>query len=201
MSKRTKKPALEIPQTKEEVLALIADTAEHRRSKQRLQTLFNSIVDRFKARYAPEIEGFDALIATNLGKLELWCTAHKTNEFGSRRSVKMGGHDIGWRTGNHETRLSKGRKWEDVLKDLEGLKALGEAEDADEVTATTAAAADLLIRVKKEADKQAMIDRREDPVVKAILEKVGVLVSQGETFFLALAEEPVTAGAMTTKEG
>lgn len=112
------------------------------------------------------IDEIGGKIAERMAQLQQWATAHPAEFPGKARSLKIDGHELGWRLGNHATRLLKGWTWAKVVAALEkSRKRIREK----------------FLRVKTEANKEAMIERR---ARARLLATFGVEIVQGETFYL-----------------
>ena len=114
-----------------------------------------------------------------MAQLQQWSTAHPEEFPKGLRSMKLDGHDLGWSLGNHATKLLKGWTWAKVVAALEKTrKRIWEK----------------YLRIKKEANKEAMVsDRRR----KKLLATLGVEIVQGETS-LSLTQ---SRGAEPTLQG
>ena len=112
------------------------------------------------------IDALGDRIEANVAQLQHWAEAHPEEFPGREKSTKIDGHALGWRLGNHATKLLKGWTWAKVVAALEkSRKRIRTA----------------FLRVKTEANKEAMIERR---ARARLLATFGVEIIQGETFYL-----------------
>jgi|GEM_PF-2525457 len=185
--KKTKATTIEVPQSRAEMEELVAATVA-------LQTDRETIVAaRDKERIEREqeanekIAAIDVTTAANVRALEAWANAHKA-EFAGKRSLKAGAATIGWSWGNWKTSLkSRAFTWEGVLWGLVDIfsKPAPENEEPEAALARglRAGIANTLIRKKIELNKEAMLERREEPEAVAIMMELGVEITQEENFF------------------
>ena len=186
--KKTKASAIEVPQSRAAMEELVAATVA-------LQTDRETIVAaRDKERIEREqeanekIAAIDVTTEANVRALEAWANAHKA-EFGDKRSLKAGAAKIGWSWNPWKTSLkSRAFTWEGVLWGLVGIGAKPAPEDETPEEAMKrglrAGIANTLIRKKIELNKEAMLERREEPEAVAIMMELGVEITQEETFYV-----------------
>jgi phage host-nuclease inhibitor protein Gam len=115
-------------------------------------------------KHSAIIDLISGKMAAGMAQLEQWAQTHPHELPG--RSTKIDGHQLGWRLGNHATKLLKGWTWIKVVAALEKNRKR---------------IRDTFLRVKTEANKEAMIERR---ARKKLLASFGVEIIQGETFYL-----------------
>lgn len=121
--------------------------------------------------FAPEIDRIEAQMDTQFAMLQAWAEAN-LEEFGKAESVKLAGHQVGWRLGNHAARTKSKVTWKKVLETL---------------LASPKAVRDRWIRTKQEPNKEAMIEDRETR--KAELDALGVKIVQERRFYIDPARE------------
>lgn len=113
------------------------------------------------------IDKIGVSIGEKMAQLQQWATAHPEEFPKDAKSMKFDGHDLGWKLGNHATKLLKGWTWKKVVASLEQ---------------TRKRIREKYLRTVVEPNKEAMIaDRRRGK----LLAKYGVEIVQGETFYLA----------------
>jgi phage host-nuclease inhibitor protein Gam len=199
-TKRQKTPAsqLAVPQTRAEMELLAVETVKLQTDKETM------IAARDKERVEREheanvkIAACELTIATNVKCLQAWAQANKA-EFGDKRSLKAGAATIGWSWNPWKTSLkSRAFTWEGVLWGLVAIfNAPGPEKEEPEAAlkrAMRAGIANTLIRKKMEPNKEAMIERREEPEAVAIMMELGVEIIQEETFYV----EPDREGQANT---
>jgi phage host-nuclease inhibitor protein Gam len=117
-------------------------------------------------RHNAGIDKVGAAIAERMAQLQQWAAAHPEEFVKDARSLKLDGHTIGWKLGNHATKLLKGWTWKKVVTALE---------------ATRKRIRDKYLRTVVEPNKEAMIsDRRHAKMLRGY----GVEIIQGETFYM-----------------
>ncbi len=184
VKKRMKAAALDVPQTMEAAIAKLARFAE-------LETGLDEIklaADAAKAQIDAHRDQLAAPVVAELKTLlhelkPFWEARREEITGGRRKSVVLGGCEIGTRTGNPTLTYPKAREQELI----EELDLLGFREWA--------------LREVLELDKPALIkalrhegDNPLDQADSAALEGLGFAVKQAETFFIARAtSEPAEA--------
>lgn len=106
--------------------------------------------------------------------LQAFAEKNKEEYFSKKRSMPMQHGHIGFRKGTPKAKTKKGFTWAAVL----------------ELCRTMAPD---FIRKKEEVAKELMIARREDEKTMELIDKVGVMIANDETFFIELKKEEVHA--------
>lgn len=165
-----KKP--QIPASVTEMEALALQVLELGREREALVRDKAAAMEAAAAPFTKRLEELEKSVDDGMNRLSLWAEANRPL-FGEARSLEIAGaHRIGWRLGNWKTAVRKGITWKAVQELL-----------VNKVRDGFNTAADLL-RTKTEVNKEAMIERREDPDVIHLLNEAGVDVQQEETFYI-----------------
>lgn len=185
VKKRMKAAAIAVPQTMEEAIDRLARFSRLEGELEELKLA----ADAGKAEIDAERDSRATPIVAELKQIvsemkPFWEARRQEITGGKRKSVVLGGCEIGTRTGNPTLTFVKGRE-DDLLQELETLGF------------------DWAIRQKPEFDKPAIIKalspNPESPFEvadAAALTGLGFGVRQTETFFIARAtSEPAEAGA------
>jgi phage host-nuclease inhibitor protein Gam len=151
--------------SREEAARVVRETVHLQLSMEAAIVKRDKIVLRITHRSNAGIDELGFKIATNMAQLQYWADANP-GEFAPAKSTKIDGHALGWRLGNHQTKLLKGWTW------AKAVAALQESRKKIKET---------FLRVKTEANKEAMVERRSR---KKLLATFGVEIIQGETFYL-----------------
>jgi phage host-nuclease inhibitor protein Gam len=164
VSKSTRLKAQPIT-TREQMEALVREIATLQVRRQRYTAELNDRITQIRADY----EGANAAIDSELkGKMALaqeWADSHPA-EFGKTRSIAMTHGDVGWRLGNPALKTISRWTWERVL---------------DAISASSMFNG--YVRVKREVNKQALLDNREMYSPEQ-LKTIGVQVVQEDTFYI-----------------
>jgi phage host-nuclease inhibitor protein Gam len=123
----------------------------------------NDEINGIRARFAPGLALLEDNLATAMDSARAWAEANP-EEFGAARSIDMTHAIIGYRTGQPQLKTLSGWTWDRVL---EKLMVIGIP----------------WIRLKKEVDKQGILNHRESLGDK-YLREIGVRIVQEETFFV-----------------
>lgn len=201
-SKRTKKTALQAPQTREELHALIASltTAQITREKaiaERDAAILEATAEIEKEHgYNATIEQANKDAARGLELLELWATENKKERFAAARSIVEANARFGWRMGNWS--VSTARKPGPVLDFLTRIIKRGQMADATPRQKARASIAARYLRIKPSLDKEAALADRENRATVILLRQAGATFEQEETFFFDPIREGQKPPLMTT---
>lgn len=167
MTTRLKKESgLPVPQSKEAAEELARAMVEDQLEAERLVADRDSAVLKATEPFAGKIETLEAENKLRLAALEIWAQANES-EFGSDKSLSLGGHRVGWRTGQPTATTMSKWTWKKVMANL--------LEQPKRIR-------DLYVRIKEEPNKEAFIARREDHPDE--LKALGVRIVQTERFYL-----------------
>lgn len=136
--------------------------------RERLVADRDADLEAVKKRYTEDLDALDRDISTGLDTLEAWADANQ-HEFGRAESVLLAGHRCGWRLGNHAAKLLRGWTWKKVVESLEQYEKK---------------VRDQFLRLRIDANKDAMIDARDDASAAALLRENGVQIVQERRFYL-----------------
>lgn len=191
MSKRLSKIAAQVPGTDAEVEALISITLKTQTERETIVAERDRTLQKQREEleaehgYDRQLKELDTILSRNLELLETWGEINKKRRFGKAKSILIGTARLGWRLGNWKTALLPKVKWADVVEALRDFISRGKEEDASEKAKARAALADEYVRVRVDADKEAMLRDRHERKTRALLKKVGVEFDQDETFYVA----------------
>jgi phage host-nuclease inhibitor protein Gam len=126
-------------------------------------------IEAVKDRYQTEIDAYGENIQDGLDLLEAWADAN-LDQFARSESVVLAGHRCGWRLGNHAAKLINRKwTWKKVTEAIQGESKKWR---------------DKFLRQRIDANKDAMIDARDDKAAIAFLKEHGVRVVQERRFYL-----------------
>lgn len=195
MSKRLSKIAAQVPVTDAEVEALISITLKTQTERETIVAERDQALQKQREAleaehgYDRRLKDKDTVLSRNLELLETWAEIHKKRRFGKAKSILIGTARLGWRLGNWKTALMPKIKWADVVEALQDFIERGDEEDASEKAKARAALAQEYVRIRVDADKEAMLRDRAERSSRALLKKVGVEFDQDETFYVAPERE------------
>lgn len=152
--------------TREDAARTVRETVSLQLSLESAIVLRDADVKVISERHNTGIDEIGLKIAERMAQLQQWADAHPEEFPPKLRSLKLDGHEIGYRLGNHATKLLKGWTWAKVAAALEASRKRIRT---------------VFLRVKTEANKEAMIERR---ARKRLLASFGVEIVQGESFYL-----------------
>jgi phage host-nuclease inhibitor protein Gam len=121
-----------------------------------------------REEYEGKIDPLTTTIDSEFEALSVWADGHP-NEFGSRRSIDMVHGSIGYRQCPPKLKLLRGWSWDLVAAALQKIHSK-------------------YLRVKVEANKEALLDER-DMISKEQFSDWGMSVVQDETFFVNPKQE------------
>lgn len=188
MTTRLKKLVQLVPRTKPELEAMVKTTIEMQTEREKLVALRDAARLESDKPFAPRIAELDAEMARNLELVECWAEGNRV-EFGENKSLSIAGHTIGWRLGNWKTSLIKKTRWNDVIMTLTEWK--------DHANKQLRAFGNRWVRVKIEADKEALIADRADNDAVPLMRELGVEIVQEETFYLSPDREGQNPALLT----
>lgn len=152
--------------SKEDAARIVRETVQLQLDQEAAVVARDNAVKAITEQHNAGIDKLGAEIAERMAQLQQWLTAHPEELPKDVRSLKLDGHTIGWRCGNHAAKTLKGWTWKKVVAALEE---------------TRKRIREKYLRVVTEPNKEAMIaDRRR----AKLLAKFGVEIVQGETFYL-----------------
>ncbi len=153
--------------TKEDAARVTRETVQLQLDQEAAVVARDNAVKVITETHNKEIDRIGAEISERMAQLQQWATAHPEEFPAKACSLKIDGHELGWRRGNHATKLLKGWTWKKVVAALEE---------------TRKRIREKYLRVVTEPNKEAMVaDRRR----AKLLATFGVEIVQGETFYLA----------------
>lgn len=156
-SKKTVKPAI---QTREEMEACIGNIATASIERDRLTVEMDNRIKQIREGYETALGALGTALDIYMDRAEAWATDHPA-EFGDKRSIEMVHGIVGFRLGQPQVKPVRGVTWAEV----------------------TEALPDEFVRVKREANRDALLAKRDDlgPIGLA---KYALKLVQDETFFV-----------------
>ncbi len=152
--------------TKEDAARVVRETVQLQLSQEAAIVERDLLIKDISERSNNGIDLIAAAISERMAQLQQWADTHPEEFAKDARSLKLSGHTIGWKLGNHATRLLKGWTWKKVVAALE---------------TTRKRIREKYLRVVTEPNKEAMVsDRRR----AKLLARYGVEIIQAETFYL-----------------
>lgn len=194
-SKERKALAAEAPKTDTELTLLVERLQQIQTEREgiiakrdeRRATLLAKLEQRFS--HDANIAKLDVLLNAEMVKLEAWADANRAARFTEKKSIEIGGAVFGWHAGNWKTETVKRTTWKEIVARLMSFVTLGKMPKATVPEWRRATAAEQFIRTTIEADKAAMIAKRDDQEAMAVLLEAGAQVVQEESFFFKRAGE------------
>lgn len=165
MSKNRIKIKLPQISTREEAAKVVGEIAELVNRKVGINSKIAARTIAVKKEFEDELATLDEAIEAKTAGLRTW-SENSPEEYGKAKSIKFLQGVIGFRTGQPRLALLN-RKWT-WDKVLEAVKTLMPA----------------FVRHNPEINKDALIDSREDAMVKEMLPNVGLKVVQDEGFYV-----------------
>ncbi|MCM3419069.1 host-nuclease inhibitor Gam family protein [Sphingopyxis alaskensis] len=180
---RRKQPALAVPTTDEEAIALLAKYGEVERLLRADGELAETFIAKIKAERDATVAEHAPAQRDRFAALKAWWEAGGAQRMaGKKRSAELAGAKIGTRLGNKSVRLPKGTKIEAIVEWLRGLRWMG---------------ASRFVRTKYTLDKDAIIAAWPDEAdTRKVFEEKGVIVDQDDEFFIDVGPAevaPITA--------
>lgn len=155
---RAKKPALQLPQTIEEVDESVAEIGQLQRTIQAIESEMNDKIDIIKAEYGQKADANRRKIGDLLDSVESYAAVNRNEltDDGRSKTVKLRSGLLSWRNTPPAVSISKVEEVKDRLKTL-GL--------------------DQFLRTKQEIDRQAILADKE-----VALAVEGIRITQREEF-------------------
>jgi phage host-nuclease inhibitor protein Gam len=180
---------LDPPKTREEATALAVETARLDLEREKANLLLAEKIEALKLEFNLHIESLTNEVDRNGKRLAAWAKAHREEEFGSKKSITLGGHRLIFRMGSGKVEFAPGKKADDALN------ALLSHEDES--------IAERFVRVKSELNKDAVQAAwNGNSVLRGELEAAGILVVKEESFSFEPDRDavPDTASVAVGKE-
>jgi phage host-nuclease inhibitor protein Gam len=151
--------------TREQMETLVGEIAQLQIKRQRYTAEMNDRVARVRADYEEGNAQIDSQLKGKMALAQEWADANPA-EFGKTRSIAMTHGDVGWRLGNPALKTIRNWTWDRVLEAL-----------------TASSMFNGYIRIKREVNKQALLDNREMYSADQ-LKAIGVQVVQEDAFYI-----------------
>lgn len=171
MTKRSKKPVLEIPNegTAKELLKAYSDAVY---KETELQGKIEQEIAKVRERYKEPLLQLQLQKEESFIKVQLFAEKHKEEMFSKKKSVDWAHGIIGFRLGTYKVKARAGFTLKSALTLMKNFELP-------------------FIRVKEEIDKEKIIALREDEEQMNLIETVGLYVDQDETFYIEPKRETV----------
>lgn len=192
MSTQTTEPLAEnitvLLRSRESAERTVREIIERQIAREKLIAIRDAEVQTVLAKHNPKIDEATLSIDTDFELLETWSEENR-KEFGEAKSIVLGGHRIGWRTGNPKVEARGKLSFKTIVAQL--IKAGGDLKakfvrekpelNKDAVLELNRVAEGRAESLKplSEEDKAAAI-----AAARAALKELGVKVTQTENFYL-----------------
>lgn len=138
--------------------------------EQSINAKMDEAMTKIREKYADELADLKELQDSNNEIVRVYCLENQEVLFAKKKSYETVHGTVGFRTGTPALKTAKGFTWASVL--TLAKKVLPN-----------------YVRTKDEVNKEALLADREKPEIKMAFEEIGVVVEQGETFFIELKKE------------
>lgn len=155
----------------EEAQAAAHNYAFYSNKKDLITTKMNEELAAVRQQYEPDITAIDSYMTDEVGVLESYAIATR-DEWGSKKSLELGGCVIGFRTNPPSLSKKKGITWDYIVGLMKANKVLKP-----------------FIRVKEDVDKTALLKQQTDDKLMKQLASLGVTVKQEEQFYVDAKKE------------
>lgn len=172
MTKKRAKVKVEDDLTEEQVKQVMAEYAQAQIAIARHEAELEKIIADLRETTAEKIKVFQETVRVNLSKMQAFAERHKAELFDKKRSMELAHGVLGFRKGTPKLKAAKGYTWKSVFELLKVKYPDSE-----------------FIKVEKKLSRSALLDKREDDEVKALMNEIGVEVVQEDSFFVDLKEE------------
>ena len=125
---------------------------------------------KIRDKYADDLKRYADIRTRSFDVLQTYALENRDELFTKKKSMELAHGVFGFRLGTPSVKQLKGYKVDVTLKLAQAL-------------------APGFIRVKEELDKAALLNRRDDNGMDALMEKIGVYIDQAETFFVEPKKE------------
>lgn len=156
-----------------EAQTILGEYAAESRKLKSLQNDLAGALTLSRSTFEPKIEEAETAIAARERALELWAEKSR-EEFEGKKSIDLLHGTLGFRLGNRTLKLRSKMSWERVLARLNGLRKY------------------IRVKITREVNKEAILEdtKGDTPVLtNEKLVEMGVLVDQGESFYIDLKED------------
>lgn len=178
--RKTKAPAIAVPQSDEAADAVLREYGETLRDVALLQTELDEGIAQLKADCEGRSKPLQDRLKQLFVSLQAFGAAHRDRltDNGKTKTVKLGAGEFGWRFDPASVKFAKGLKNDDVVERIRAAvdQLVNSSDKAQRVRGALIEAT--FIRTKHEPNKDAMLARPED--VELI---EGVSIKQGEEQF------------------
>lgn len=170
MAKTREKKTVYSGVKQEEMELAFADYARADARIQKINATMDIEMTRIREKYQDELGKLAETKEKSFDILQAYAMENRDELFSKRKSLETTHGIIGFRTGNPALKTLKGFTWESVKNLLKEFLPD-------------------YVRTKEEADKEKLLADREKEEVAALFPKVGVKVTQDETFFVEPKKE------------
>ncbi len=152
--------------TREDAARTVRETVKLQLQQEAAIVARDEAVKQITEDHNAGIDQLGTAMAEKMAQLQQWLSTHPEELPKEARSISIDGHKVGFKLGNHATKLLKGWTWKKVVEQLES---------------TRKRIREKYLRTVVEPNKEAMVaDRRRGK----LLAKFGVEIEQKETFYL-----------------
>ncbi|MEN6439446.1 MAG: host-nuclease inhibitor Gam family protein [Syntrophobacter sp.] len=174
MAKKVKQQASTgfVPQTKEDVIAAIAEIGRHQRERARIEAAMNDELATVKERCETEAGPHNEAIASLSQGVQIWCEANRNllTQGGKVKSAILPSGEVKWRMRPPSVSV----RGKEIV--IETLKRLG---------------LDRFVRSTEEVNKEAILAEQQ-----AVRDVKGITISQGEDFVIEPFEQELESVAV-----
>ena len=160
-----KAAAVPTPRTKADMDNLVSQIATLKRAEAGLKHDMDVRVAAVKLEYEGTLADIELELKSLTGAAEAWATSN-AEAFGKNKSIKFLQGTVGFRTGTPKLEpLNKKWNWKLITSAVQELLPA-------------------FIRNKPEVDKEALLAQRDEEIIGYALPRVGLKVTQDESFFV-----------------
>ena len=170
MAKTRKKKTVYSGVKQDEMELAFADYARADARIQKINATMDIEMTRIREKYQDELGKLAETKEASFDILQAYAMENRDELFSKRKSLETTHGTLGFRTGTPALKTLKGFTWESVKNLLKEFLPD-------------------YVRTKEEADKEKLLADREKEEVAALFPKVGVKVTQDETFFVEPKKE------------
>lgn len=185
MARRVKKPALDVPQTQFEGVALVKEYADVERQIRHIHEVADKQVAQIEAARDAALAQLAPAQAERFARIKSWWEASGHVMAGKLRSVNVAGAKLGFRVGQPKLKLGKGETSETIIHRLRQWGDGGQLMRR-------------FINMTPALNRKAIIAAREDEAVRAFIAKAPLDVVQEDEFFIEAG--PADGGSKEAEE-
>ena len=138
--------------------------------EQTINAKMDEAITKIRDKYADELSELKDAQELQKEVVQVYCQENQDTLFSKKKSLETVHGTVGFRTGTPALKTAKGFTWASVLTLAKRVLPN-------------------YIRSKEEINKEALLADREKPEIKVAFQEIGVVVEQGESFFIELKKE------------